>query len=282
LPLCLHLKHRFYKMDYPNRGIALIFTFDRLNNCPTRNFNFHMNDDADRLSQTFKDLDFDIHKYSSLNKSHFEEIINDYSKRNYANDDCFLCIVIGHGNKNEEVMCADGEMYNTDNIKSIFSKVATLKDKPKILLHGCCRGNVISTEIKDERICSPLAKETTLKENHEKGLLSEEINEIIPLANEKRKEEQIDGNFFTFYSTTHGYLAWGSTLKGSNPFQRLCDILKIYGFRWTFDGILLDVKDRVAYLKHTYKNIDTDVEVTVFCESTDNNRKYIRFTKKTK
>jgi hypothetical protein len=132
LPFCLHLKQRLYKMDYPNRGIALIFTFDRLNNCPKRDFNFHMNDDADRLSQTFKDLEFDVHRYSNLKKSQFEEIINDYSKRNYANDDCFLCIVIGHGNKNEEAQCADGELYNTTNIKSIFSKVATLKDKPKI------------------------------------------------------------------------------------------------------------------------------------------------------
>jgi hypothetical protein len=250
-------------MDYPNRGIALIFTFDRLNNCPTRNFNFGMNDDADRLSQTFKDLDFDVQRYSSLNKSHFEKIIDYYSKRNYANDDCFLCIVIGHGNKNEEVQCADGELYSTDNLKSIFSKVATLKDKPKIFLHGCCRGSVISTEIKDERICSPLIKQ---------------INEIIPHADEKRKEEQIDGDVLTFYSTTRGYFALENNSKA--PFQILCDLLKLYGLRLTFDDILLDAKDRVAHLNFPYIYQDIDTEVTVFCESTDNHSKYIRFTKK--
>jgi hypothetical protein len=268
-------------MNYPKRGIALIFTFDRLSYCPKRDFNFGMIADADRLSQTFKYLEFDVHRYSSLNKSQFEKIIIDYSKRNYANDDCFLCIVIGHGNINEEVVCADGRKYNTDNIKAIFSKVATLKDKPKILLHGCCRGSVISTEIKkDESVCSSLSKETTLEDIHEKGSLTEEINEFISLANKKNREEQIDGNFLTFYSTTHGYLAWGHAKRGSNPFQILCDKLTIYGFRSTLDDIILEVKDQVAQLKPNYLNKDTDVEVTVFCESTDNNRKYIKFTKK--
>ncbi len=273
-------------MNYPNRGIALIFTFDRLNNCPTRNFNFPMTADADRLSQTFKDLEFDIHRYSSLNKSHFENIIDDYSKRNYANDDCFLCIVIGHGNINEEVQCADGELYNTDNLKYIFSKVTTLKDKPKIFLHGCCRGNVISAGIKDEIMCSPLAKETTLKEIHEKVSISKASNGIIPLADEIWKVEQIDGNVLTFYSTTHGYLAWGNNSK--SPFQILCDLLNLKGFRTTFDEIIRDVKDRVAHSDFTFKYQEkkkaqnTKVEVTVFCESTDNNRKYIRFTKKHK
>jgi hypothetical protein len=256
-------------MDYPNRGIALIFTFDRLNNCPTRNFNFDMNDDADRLSQTFKDLDFEVHKYSSLNKSHFEKIIDDYSKRNYANDDCFLCIVIGHGDEKEEVQCADGEPYNTTNLKTVFSKVATLKDKPKIFLNGCCRGSVISTEIDNKRICSPLRKETILKET----------SQLIPLADGNKYEEQIDGNVLTFYSTTHGYKAWGAS---ESALQKLCDALKLDGFRLTLDDIILDVKNRVADLTFPYKNKDTIVKVAVFCESINNNRKHIRFTKKQK
>jgi hypothetical protein len=117
---------------------------------------------------------------------------------------------------------------------------------------------VISTEIKDERICSPLIKQ---------------INEIIPHADEKRNKEQIDGNILTFYSTTRGYLAWENNSKA--PFQILCDLLKLYGYRLTFDDILLDVKDRVE-APWTYP----DTEVIIFCESIDNNRKYIRFTKK--
>ena len=70
--------------------------------------------------------------------------------------------------------------------------------------------------------------------------MTEEINEIISLANKKNREEQIDGNFLTFYSTTHGYLAWGHAMRGSNPFQILCDKLTIYGFRSTLDDIILD------------------------------------------
>jgi hypothetical protein len=271
-------------MNYPNRGIALIFTFDRLSYCPERYFNFGMKDEADRLSKTFKNLEFDIHRYSSLNKSHFEKIIDDYSKRNYSNDDCFLCIIIGHGNENEEVVFDDDRKYNTNNLKAVFSKVATLKDKPKIFLHGCCRGSVLSAEInQDEKICSPLIKENNLKEIHDKASISKASNRITPLADEKETVEQIDGNVLTFYSTTHGYVAVGHS---TNPFYILCDLLNLYGLRWTFDDIILEVKDRVANLKYPYKyqeqdrDENTEVEVTVFCESTDNNRKYIRFTEK--
>ena len=53
---------------------------------------------------------------------------------------------------------------------------------------------------------------------------SKEIHEIIPLADELRNDEQIDGNYLTFYSTTHAtqeYLDW-RYLK--SPFHILCDL----------------------------------------------------------
>jgi hypothetical protein len=132
-------------MDYPNRGIALIFTFDRLNYSPGRNCNNGMVIDADRLSKTFSEcLQFDVHRYSSLNKSDFEEIIKGYSKRNYDNDDCFVCIIRAHGTKNDEVQCADGEHYDTKKLADIFMEVPSLKNKPKIFLFGMCRGSLYS------------------------------------------------------------------------------------------------------------------------------------------
>ena len=44
----------------------------------------------------------------------------------------------------------------------------------------------------------------------------------------------------------------------TNPFYILCDLLNLYGLRWIFDDIILELKDRVANLKYPYKYQEQD------------------------
>jgi hypothetical protein len=104
-------KSDFYDMNHKNRGIALIISFDRLDFDRNLILNDGFNVDADRLKNSFTNLGFEIHYYSSFNKSNFEEIIEAYSQRDFTDDDCFVCVILGHGNAAEQVTCADNKGY---------------------------------------------------------------------------------------------------------------------------------------------------------------------------
>jgi hypothetical protein len=274
-------------MDHPNRGVALIFTFDRLNYCFEKKCNLGMVFDADRLSKTFSEcLQFDVHRYSSLIKSDFEEMINAYTKRDYTNDDCFVFAIRGHGSKKDEVQCADGEYYDTKKLADIFMEVPSLKGKPKIFLFGMCRGDLFSVGPMNSPQVATVQSSSAITIPHQIESSESDTNHSgdEPL---ERQTRETDGNVFRFYSIISGYVSVVSSLSGSLPFQKFCDELENRDLNLIdLDMIFLSVKNYVSNQKLWYgikvDNVEIDIPIKIFCENVDSATKKLFFSKKDK
>ena len=248
-------------MTHRNRGIALIFTFDRDNYSRKRMYNRGMRVDADRLSESFTKLGFDVHRYSSLTKSNFEEILEAYSQRDYTNDDCLVCVVDGYGNEKEEVKCADNVRFDTRKIAERFMEIPSLEGKPKVIILGMARGHKIALKMR-----SIEGDHSLSSSDQEKG--EEEEEEKVVQKTEYRKQT---GEIFIFCSTFYSYTTWFS-LNGSLPFQTLCDQLDSYGTKLKLTDIFLKVNQICT--QNTTDNYAT------ICPTTHHATKHLVFYKK--
>jgi hypothetical protein len=125
-----------YDFNYKNRGIALLLGFyDKKDRVKVA-----LDKDVETVDNCFKKLGFEMNHYKNLKRSALEEVLKDYSKRDYSDDDCFACFIFGHGNDKEQIECTDNLYYDLNKIYSIFIDNKSLNGKPKMFFVTCCRG----------------------------------------------------------------------------------------------------------------------------------------------
>jgi caspase 7 len=227
-------------MNHAKRGIALIISFDRLNYDPTRNLNMDFLADVERMSITCNKLSFDVHEYSSLTSGDFKELIDSYSRLDFSNDDCFMCVIIGHGDGNDEIECANEKDFDLKYFYRKFGTIPSLIGKPKIFIISKCRGdNFIgfknendfkSRTDEDEETTQNIRQTTTSAVTSKETITSQEVYQ---------------GRFadiFKFYSTIDGYRSVGSLPFDCSIFIKiLCEKLDEFATTHTLDYIFNEV-----------------------------------------
>ena len=129
-----------YKMDHAKRGIALIININKYEPNP-----FKLEErvwsikDVENLTKTLKYLEFDIELARNLIKSKIEECLKQIASINHENFDCFLCVVMSHGNE-DNIVTSDSELISFDEIMAPIKSCPTLLNKPKMFFFQACRG----------------------------------------------------------------------------------------------------------------------------------------------
>ena len=254
-------------MNHKNRGIALIFSFERLDFDPRLKIENGFAVDVEALKKSFRNLGFDVHKYSNLNYSNFEEIIDSYSQRDFTDDDCFVCAIVGHGDAVEQVNCADHKGYVIENLFKIFGDVVSLQSKPKVFIINMCRGErlVGLGKIKsDENVGSKMNDEWGLNPPKEKG-----------------DPTNISQDIFKFYTTIRGYFAAFSNTSGSFTLNKFCEHLDNFAAKKSLTEIFTNVQRE---LSNKVRIIEIDENTykfyTVMDQSNTGRRKVIFYDKK--
>ena len=100
--------------------------------------------DADRLSEVYTQLSFEVRRYTNLTSKEMDAIFDEFSKEScIKSQDCLNVIILSHG------VC-DGIYGTDDNVlqfKAIINKFNNkncihLRNKPKIFNFVCCRNGV--------------------------------------------------------------------------------------------------------------------------------------------
>ena len=76
-----------------------------------------------------------------------KDLVENYSKRDYSNDSCFVCFIMSHGD-NGKILCSDEMLIDLkkDIIKP-FQMSKTLVNKPKLFFIQACRGDNVMPNI---------------------------------------------------------------------------------------------------------------------------------------
>ncbi|NP_001038154.1 initiator caspase isoform X1 [Gallus gallus] len=148
-----HLLVESYKMENNPHGYCVI-----LNNYRFKNPNETRKgtvEDGKALKRVFKWLQFDTIEYMDLEAKQIFAKVNEYSKKDHSNMDCFVCFILSHGEKGK-IKGVDNELVNIKDLLSCFSgsNCPSLAGKPKLFFIQACQGSVGHPAVTVKEDCS--------------------------------------------------------------------------------------------------------------------------------
>uniref|UniRef100_A0A8B9NU80 Caspase-8 n=1 Tax=Apteryx owenii TaxID=8824 RepID=A0A8B9NU80_APTOW len=99
--------------------------------------------DGEALKRVFKWLQFETVEYMDLEANQMYAKVKEYSKKDHSNMDCFVCVILSHGEK-DKIKGIDQEFINIKDLLSCFSgsNCPSLAGKPKLFFIQACQGSV--------------------------------------------------------------------------------------------------------------------------------------------
>jgi hypothetical protein len=210
-----------YKMDHKERGIALVInirnydlTTDPQKQLEERIWSIK---DVENLRHTLEYLEFDFQLLEDLTAVQIKSNMKAMSKYvDFTNLDCFLCVVMSHGN-HEKITASDNIEVSFEEIMAPMKSCPTLMKKPKLFFFQSCRGN---NQMKSITISS---SSNTL------GLLDFfKITDASPYEDSKNVDIiEYESDLFIFYSTlpNHSSFAFVDIKEGTYFIKSVCEVL---------------------------------------------------------
>lgn len=219
-----------YKMDHPNRGLAVIFNHEFFDPIVRMNRRVGTEKDVINLRNYLGRLGFRVRVFQDLTVMEIKQTLCKVSQDDHTNSDCFLCTFLSHGD--------DGVIYGRDgttDIQELFDffrgeYCPSLVGKPKIFLVQACRG---------EQHEIGVLEADSLDQTDSRGSIttvSEGLPPTIPAG----------ADFLLSYSVTQGYYSHRDTAFGSWYIQALSKVLELHGTTMEFTQILTLVNQLVA------------------------------------
>ncbi|XP_064366658.1 caspase-6 [Dromaius novaehollandiae] len=224
-----------YKMNHQRRGVALIFNHEH--------FFWHLmlperrgtTADKNNLTCSLTHLGFEVRCFDDLKAEDMLEKIYDASAEDHSDADCFVCVILSHG-EDDHVFAYDAQI-KIETITSMFrgDRCQSLAGKPKIFIIQACRGDkhddpVVVRDLVDGAEDESLASETEV-----------DAASVYTLP--------AGADFLMCYSVAQGYFSHRDTLNGSWYIQDLCEALKRHGSSLEFTELLTVVNRKVSHRK---------------------------------
>lgn len=94
------------------------------------------------MKRVFRWLQFETVEYMNLEGKQMYDIVEEYSRKNHSNMDCFVCFIFSHGEK-RKIRGVDDECVNIDDLVSCFTgtNCPSLAGKPKVFIIQACQGS---------------------------------------------------------------------------------------------------------------------------------------------
>ncbi|NWW49821.1 CASP8 protein, partial [Pedionomus torquatus] len=98
--------------------------------------------DGEAVKKVFEWLQFETVEHRNLEAKQMYEELEEYSKKDHSNMDCFVCFILSHGEKGK-IKGIDHELVNIKDLLSCFSgsNCPSLAGKPKVFFIQACQGS---------------------------------------------------------------------------------------------------------------------------------------------
>jgi hypothetical protein len=210
-----------YKMDHEKRGVALIINIRKYKDNGQEERKWSEKDFED-LQHTFKCLEFDVRPYEDLTAEEIRDKIQKIADEDHANSDCFLCVVMSHGN-DEKVVTSDNQEISFEEImKPIKEECPTLIGKPKLFFFQACRGE-------NEMMNRQDSGESTSSGHTE----TDDVSNISTIASSHSSDPKIikrtfikfEADLLVYYATKKHYSAFATEKnKGTIFIESVCEV----------------------------------------------------------
>jgi caspase 7 len=208
-----------YKMNHEKRGFALVINIRSYDPNPNKlEERIWSVKDVENLKNTFEYLEFDLKLCQNLKKKHIEEEIQKQASLDHSQSDCFVCVVMSHGNE-DKIVASDNEEICFEEIMRPIKLCATLSNKPKLFFFQACRGeNVIEISPVKSRPDSGVS------------ICNEELARDDHTQNNKKTSNKTtrisaESDLLVYNATLPKHYAYGTELDGTIFIKNVCKVL---------------------------------------------------------
>ena len=217
-----------YEMNHERRGIALVInirSFDAPNPDELEERLWSMKD-VENLEQTLKYLEFKVILCQNYTKNQIELEIQKQASKNHSQSDCFLCVVMSHGNE-DKIVTYDNREISFEEIMAPIKECPSLENKPKLFFFQACRGGKKMaskapkpTPPEQARISSAKGKPAEMTDHQPQQQKMQNVTT-------KPKDTNIDNesDLLIYYSTLPNHLSFSRDIEEGTIFiKSVCDV----------------------------------------------------------
>jgi caspase 7 len=209
-----------YNMNHKQRGKALVINIRTYNPNPDElNERVWSVKDVENLQHTLGYLEFDFKLCQNFTKSQIEHEIKEMSSSvDHSNSDCFLCVVMSHGNE-DKIVTSDNKVMSFEEIMAPIKSCASLSDKPKLFFFQACRGD---NEMENPRERS--RSDSDASTSSAEGMTDSAINSDS-LDTNKKTRSNAESDLLVYNATLPKHYAFGTENSGTYFIKSVCEVL---------------------------------------------------------
>ncbi|EGV99437.1 caspase-8 [Cricetulus griseus] len=209
------VSHRIYQMKSKPRGYCLIINNNDFSEARKNIPRFHKmkdrkgtNYDEEALTETFKELHFEVKPYRDCTANKIHEVLRFYQSMDHKDKDCFICCILSHGDTGI-IYGTDGKEAPIYELTSYFtgSECPSLAGKPKIFFIQACQGD-----------------------NYQKAVLVEtdweEMVSFLDVDSSQKSYIPDEADFLLGMATVKNCVSYRDPTQGTWYIQSLCQSLR--------------------------------------------------------
>jgi hypothetical protein len=219
-----------YKMDHAKRGKALVININKYEP-PKNETNSSKNEpkerewsfkDIENLRNTLNYLEFDLDFVENLTKSQIEERLQQIASINHEYFDCFLCVVMSHGDE-DKIFTSDNQLISFEKIMTPIKLCKSLFNKPKMFFFQACRGDKEMESRANSASSTKSSQGVKISDHQEINSLSSNLQSNLNKKIATKFENESD--LLIYFSTLPNHLSWSVDKKEGTLFiKSVCDV----------------------------------------------------------
>ena len=180
--------------------------------------------DFENLKRTLEYfLEFDVRPYENLKAIEIEQIIKKIAELDHKNSDCFLCVVMGHGN-DDKIVASDNQEISFEETMAPIKSCASLENKPKLFFFQACRGDK-DMEAKNNRPDSGVSTKSGNSTTDHIDDKTNNNNNNKMHAPKQNTQMESESDLLVYYSTIPDHYSYGSVAEGTLFIKNVCNQL---------------------------------------------------------
>ncbi|CAI9722925.1 caspasecaspase-3-like [Octopus vulgaris] len=215
-----------YDMDRNKENLALIINNESFDESTKMSKRQGSDRDASAIKHTLESLHFKVINRKNLSVKSMKEIFADISKWEHAKYNCFVCVILTHGEDDNQIFGTDGKESLDTLVEMLLpDRCPSLIGKPKLFFVQACRGTKLDS-----------------------GALMHDAGDVrVKHQNVTSHKVPLWADVLLAYSTVPGFYSWRNSTNGSWFIQSLAHILEKDGDRLELQQLMISVNRRVAY-----------------------------------
>jgi caspase 7 len=211
-------------MNHKERGIALVINMQNYD-APNP---FKLGErkwsekDIESLKKTLDYLEFKVILSLNSTKSQIEKVLQEQAELDHSESDCFLCVVMSHGNE-DKIVTRDNQEMSFEEIMAPIKLCKTLENKPKLFFFQASRGE---NEMEIHRLTRSDSVESTSSEDSARDYQTREnTSDSNELYTKKKTSIYAESDLLVYNATLPKHYAFGTEKDGTYFIQSVCNVL---------------------------------------------------------